>query len=76
MPAGRLRPERRVIDAVYRPNPSRLCREARGAGAGAVSGIDWIIAQGAVALKYWLGIDADEGAMGAALDRFFAQHQS
>jgi shikimate dehydrogenase len=76
VPADLLRPDLDVIDAVYRPNPSRLCRDARAAGASAVTGIDWIIAQGAVALKYWLGIDADESAMGAALDRYFSYHRN
>jgi shikimate dehydrogenase len=73
VPAALLHPDLDVIDAIYRPEPTRLCVEARAAGAHAVTGVDWIIAQGVMALKYWLGLDADEAAMRAELARFLAQ---
>ena len=73
VPAALLHPDLDVIDAIYRPEPTRLCFEARAAGARAVTGVDWIIAQGVMALKYWLGLDADEAAMRAELARFLAQ---
>ena len=70
VPGNLLRPGLDVIDAIYRPEPTRLCREARATGAEAVTGLDWIIAQGAFALKHWLGLDADEAAMRTALVRY------
>lgn len=73
VPAALLRERLDVIDAIYRPDPTRLCHDARSAGAAAVSGVDWIIAQGVVALKYWLGIEPDEAAMRAALTGFLSQ---
>ena len=73
VPAALLHTDLDVIDAIYRPEPTRLCTEARAAGAHAVTGVDWIIAQGVMALKYWLALDADEAAMRAELARFLAQ---
>ena len=73
VPAALLHSDLDVIDAIYRPEPTRLCTEARAAGARAVTGVDWIIAQGVMALKYWVGLDADETAMRAELARFLAQ---
>jgi shikimate dehydrogenase len=73
VPARLLRPGLDVVDAIYRPEPTRLCREARAAGAGAVSGVDWIIGQGAEAMRLWLGFDPDEAAMRAALADYLAR---
>ncbi|HEX9646153.1 MAG TPA: shikimate dehydrogenase [Alphaproteobacteria bacterium] len=75
VPADLLRADLDVIDAIYRPEPTRLCREARAAGAAACTGVDWIIAQGVEALRLWLGFDPDERAMRAALEAFLGEER-
>lgn len=62
-----------VIDAIYRPQPTRLCQEAINAGASALAGVDWIIGQGVAAMKYWTGLDADEAAMRKAITEFLGR---
>jgi shikimate dehydrogenase len=75
VPAHLLRAGLDVVDAIYRPEPTRLCLEARAAGSCAVSGVDWIIGQGAKAMRLWLGFDPDETAMRAALAAYLARRE-
>lgn len=63
-----------VIDAVYRPNPTQLCQDARAAGAEASPGIDWVVGQAVIALRYWLDFEPDEAAMRTALGAYFDTH--
>lgn len=47
-----------VMDLVYRPLETALLRQARLAGARAVSGLEMLVWQGAVAFKHWTGQEA------------------
>ncbi|MBK4730697.1 shikimate dehydrogenase [Oxynema sp. CENA135] len=49
LPAGAI-----VYDLIYTPNPTRLLREARQVGAGAIDGLEMLVQQGAAALQLWL----------------------
>lgn len=70
VPTSLLRSDLDVIDAIYRPEPTRLCREARSAGASAITGVDWLIAQGVISMRHWMGFEPDEVPMRAALMAF------
>lgn len=47
-----------VMDLVYRPLETALLWQARLAGARAVSGLEMLVWQGAVAFKHWTGQEA------------------
>jgi shikimate dehydrogenase len=79
VPADLLRPDLAVLDLVYRPSPTRLVREARGAGAPARGGAGVLLGQGWRSLEAWLEMpvppavratmaDALRGDLGAGAD--------
>ena len=45
-----------VFDAVYNPLPTRLLKEAKGAGANTVDGLEMLVWQGALAFEKWTGV--------------------
>ena len=65
--ASLLRPDLAVLDLVYRPSPTRLVREARGAGARAVGGAGMLLRQAALAFSLWTDVPAPMNAMRDAL---------
>ncbi|MEM0444152.1 MAG: shikimate dehydrogenase [Candidatus Caldarchaeum sp.] len=52
-----------VFDMVYNPPKTRLLRAAKAIGAETVDGVKMLAAQGAEALKIWLGLEADRQVM-------------
>lgn len=68
VPVSLLRSDLAVLDLVYRPQPTRLVREARGVGAVAESGAAILLGQAWRALELWLERPAPLEAMRAALD--------
>ncbi|MEM4198040.1 MAG: shikimate dehydrogenase [Candidatus Caldarchaeum sp.] len=52
-----------VFDMVYNPPQTRLLKAARAKGARTVDGVKMLAAQGAEALKIWLGLEADREVM-------------
>jgi 3-dehydroquinate dehydratase/shikimate dehydrogenase len=66
-PAGALRPGSVVFDMVYDPRETRLLREAREAGAVAVSGLEMLLAQAVGQFEAWTGMRAPEDVMRQAL---------
>lgn len=68
VPAELLRPDLAVLDLVYRPNPTRLVREALAVGAVAEAGAAILLGQAWRSLELWLGRPAPVEAMRAALD--------
>ncbi|MEM0461836.1 MAG: shikimate dehydrogenase [Candidatus Caldarchaeum sp.] len=59
VPAKLLHKRLTVFDMVYNPIETKLLKMARASGAKAIGGLDMLVAQGAEALKIWLGIDGD-----------------
>ncbi len=59
----RLHPGMAVMDLVYRPLETALLRQARQAGARAVSGLEMLVWQGAVAFQHWTGQEAPVDVM-------------
>jgi shikimate dehydrogenase len=68
VPAALLRADLAVLDLVYRPDPTRLVRDARAAGAPAEAGGAVLLGQAWRSLELWLGGPAPVAAMRAALD--------
>jgi shikimate dehydrogenase len=76
VPADLLRPDLQVLDLVYRPSPTRLVREARGAGAIARGGAGVLLRQATLSFGLWTGRpapvavmrDALRGELGAGID--------
>ena len=56
--ADLIKPPVIVCDIVYNPLKTRLLREAEAAGAQAISGIDMLAWQGALAFEKWTGLKA------------------
>jgi len=52
-----MRPGLTVMDIVYNPLKTQLLKEAEGAGAIIISGVDMFVFQGAEAEKIWLGVE-------------------
>jgi shikimate dehydrogenase len=74
VPTTLLRADLAVLDLVYRPSPTRLVREARGAGARAEAGAGILLGQAWRSLELWLGRSAPVEAMRAALDAELGGH--
>ncbi|MFH1529927.1 MAG: shikimate dehydrogenase [Pseudomonadota bacterium] len=55
--SGCFRSGQAVLDLIYNPRPTRLLREARGAGAEVHDGLVMLAVQGALALSIWLELD-------------------
>lgn len=66
MPTGRLANHGAVLDTIYRPDPTRLVREARAAGIPADGGLGLFISQAMGQFRVWTGQDAPEELMRAA----------
>ena len=64
-----LRPDLVVFDIVYSPLRTRLLREAEQAGAQAISGLDMLVWQGAMAFEKWVGVEAPLETMRAEVVR-------
>lgn len=57
IPPAWIRPGHVVLDMVYRPTDTTLVRDARQAGAKAISGLGMLVSQGALAIDIWAGQD-------------------
>jgi shikimate dehydrogenase len=68
VPESLLRPDLRVLDLVYRPNPTRLVREARKVGSAARGGAGMLLRQAAASFTLWTGRDAPIEVMRRALE--------
>lgn len=62
-----IKPHHLVYDLIYNPLETRLVREARAAGASAVTGIKMLVYQGAASFEMWTGIYPPTGVMEQAL---------
>ncbi len=59
MPADALRGSRLVFDLIYNPLETRLLKDAAGAGATALSGLDMFVRQAAMQFALWTGSSPD-----------------
>ena len=58
-----------VFDLVYNPLETKLLRQARRSGARAISGLDMLVRQGALAFELWTGVQAPVELMREACRR-------
>jgi shikimate dehydrogenase len=56
-----------VADAVHNPPLTRLLQAAQSRGCRTVDGMQMLVNQGVLAIKYWTGVDVDAGVMRHAL---------
>lgn len=67
LPAGLLPERATVVDMIYRPERTRLLRDAAGVGLPAVGGLEMLVQQGAESLRLWTGLtEVPVAAMRAA----------
>jgi shikimate dehydrogenase len=63
-----------VYDLIYSPAETRLMRQARESGCGAVNGLGMLLYQGAEAFRLWTGRKPDLGTMASSLDQDYNQN--
>jgi shikimate dehydrogenase len=62
-----LPPRAAVLDLVYRRGETAWVRQARARGHRAADGLPMLIEQGALAFRFWLGVDPDRATMREAV---------
>jgi shikimate dehydrogenase len=68
VPAGLLRPELSVFDAVYNPRRTRLLKDAAAAGCRVVEGMEMFLGQAMVQFELWTGKPAPADTMRAVIE--------
>lgn len=71
--AEHLRRDLTVCNIVYNPPETLLLRQARECGARAISGIEMLVGQGALAFELWTGVPAPVEVMRSALHEELAR---
>lgn len=66
LPAKFLRQGLVVFDIVYRPQQTRLLRDAEAAGCQTIGGLEMLVEQGALAFELWAGQPAPRDVMSGA----------
>jgi shikimate dehydrogenase len=56
-----------VADGIHNPAQTHLLKKAKSKGCKTVNGIQMLVNQGVIGIKYWSGIDVDPTVMHAAL---------
>jgi len=71
-----LKPGLIVFDIVYNPIKTRLLRETEAAGARAISGVDMLVWQGALAFEKWTGVKAPVELMRKETIKVLEKHEN
>jgi shikimate dehydrogenase len=71
-----LKPGLVVFDMVYNPIKTRLQREAEVAGATAISGLDMLVWQGALAFEKWTGLKTPVELMREEVIKVLQRHEN
>lgn len=67
-----LRPSMLVADVIPNPPRTHLVRSAEGKGCQVIDGLEMLVGQGVIGIKYWTGADADPTVMREALLEIFS----
>jgi shikimate dehydrogenase len=62
-----LKPEMVVADGIPNPPQTHLIKEAKRRGCRTVDGLEMLVNQGVIGIKYWTGVDVDARVMHKAL---------
>ncbi|MEY4752533.1 MAG: shikimate 5-dehydrogenase, partial [Pseudomonadota bacterium] len=62
-----LQPHMVVADGVHNPPQTALLRAAQARGCRTVDGLQMLVEQGVLGIRYWTGLDVDAGVMRQAL---------
>lgn len=62
-----LKPDMVVADGIPNPPQTHLIKEAKRRGCRTVDGLEMLVNQGVIGIKYWTGVDVDAGVMHQAL---------
>lgn len=60
-----------VADVIPNPPKTNLVNDARAKGCQVIDGLEMLVNQGVIGIKYWTGVDADAGVMRKALEEAF-----
>lgn len=60
-----------VADVIPNPPATNLVQDARAKGCKVIDGLEMLVNQGVIGIKYWTGVDADAGVMRKALEDVF-----
>ena len=66
-----LRPEMVVADVIPNPPRTRLLRDAQARGCTVLDGLGMLVAQGAIGIRHWTGVEPDQGVMRRTLEEIF-----
>ena len=60
-----------VADVIPNPPKTRLVRDAQAKGCQVIDGLEMLVNQGVIGIKYWTGVDADPNVMRKSLEDVF-----
>jgi shikimate dehydrogenase len=66
-----LRTDAVVADVIPNPPRTRLLRDAEAHGCTVLDGLGMLVAQGAISIRHWTGVDVDSRVMRETLERLF-----
>ena len=66
-----LRPGMIVADVIPNPPKTHLLRIAEKKGCEVIDGLEMLVGQGVIGIKYWTGVDADPEVMRKTLEEIF-----
>jgi shikimate dehydrogenase len=67
-----LKPRMVVADVIPNPPATGLIRDAQARGCRVIDGLEMLVNQGVIGIRYWTGIDPDPCVMRRALEDIFA----
>jgi shikimate dehydrogenase len=73
--ADSLTPAMVIADVIPNPPRTRFIRDAAARGCRVIDGLEMLVGQGAIGIRYWTGIDPDTQVMRQALEEIFAPGQ-
>ncbi|WP_028375427.1 shikimate dehydrogenase [Leeuwenhoekiella sp. MAR_2009_132] len=66
-----IHPNMVVADGIHNPPETHLLKTAKDKGCKTVNGIQMLVNQGVIGIKYWTGVDVDAQVMHAKLNEVF-----
>ncbi len=60
-----------VADVIPNPPKTNLVKDATAKGCKVIDGLEMLVNQGVIGIKYWTGVDADPAVMRKALEEVF-----